>query len=89
MRRFGPATGDGLSPTVQSIGMTVAGEIALFDWVELTEPVGAAEPGWRGGVIEFPSDGVALVEVMQPDLDDVLDRLVYAPLSALRSIDRP
>ena len=66
--------------------MAATGEIDLFDWVELTEPVGAAQAGWRGGVIEFAADEVALVEVMQPDLDDVIERLVYAPLSSLRPI---
>lgn len=67
--------------------MATTHEIALYDTVELLEPIDAAPAGARGPVIHFLDDGsVAEIELTEPDLDG-LDRIVYAPLSKLRRID--
>lgn len=49
------------------------------------EPVDAAPAGDRGGVLEFLGDDgdTAEIEIMEPSFDDILDRIVYAPLSKL------
>lgn len=66
--------------------MATTHEIALYDMVELAEPIDAAPAGARGPVIHFLHDGsVAEIELTEPDLDG-LDRIVYAPLSKLRRI---
>jgi hypothetical protein len=61
-------------------------EIAAFDLVELTEPVDAAPAGARGGVLEIASDGTAMVEITEPELDG-LERIVFSPVSRLRPAD--
>ncbi len=67
--------------------MAVTREIAAFDLVELAEPVDAAPAGARGGVLEIGSDGTAMVEVTDPELDG-LERIVFCPVSALRPASR-
>lgn len=69
--------------------MTTAHEIALLDWVELLEPMDAAPAGARGGVLEFLNDDTVMLEIMEPDLEEMLDRIVVAPVSKLRRIDPP
>ena len=68
--------------------MATAHDIALNDWVELLEPLDAAPAGARGGVVDLlNNDDVVMVEIMEPDLPDGLDRLVVAPLSKLQRIE--
>lgn len=67
--------------------MGTSHEIALYDSVELLEPIDAAPAGARGGVVERLRDDIVMVEIMEPDLRDGLDRIVVAPLSKLRRID--
>ena len=63
--------------------------LALFDWIELREPFGAAPAGAQGAVTGFLEEGnVAEIEIMTPDLD-VMDRIVYATAAQLRRIDSP
>jgi hypothetical protein len=69
--------------------MATAHDVALNDWVELLEPVDAAPAGARGGVVDLLRDDVVMVEIMEPDLGDGLDRIVVAPLSKLRRTDPP
>jgi len=63
--------------------MAATREIAAFDPVELTEPVDAAPAGARGGVLEIDSDGTAMVEITEPELEGV-ERIVLCPISRLR-----
>jgi hypothetical protein len=67
--------------------MATAHDIALNDWVEVLEPLDAAPVGARGGVVDLLRDDVVMVEIVEPDLGDGLDRIVVAPLSKLRRID--
>lgn len=67
--------------------MATAHNIALNDWVELLEPLDAAPVGARGGVVDLLRDDVVMVEIMEPNLGDGLDRIVVAPLSKLRRVD--
>ena len=67
--------------------MAVTREIAAFDLVELAEPVDAAPAGARGGVLEIAPDGMAMVEVTDPELEG-LERIVFCPVSALRRASR-
>jgi len=60
-------------------------EIAAFDLVELIEPVDAAPVGARGGVLEIDSDGTAMVEITEPELEG-LERIVFCPMSGLRPV---
>lgn len=67
--------------------MAVTQKIALYDEVELLEPVDAAPAGARGPVIHFLNDGeVAEIELTEPHLEG-LDGIIYAPLAKLRRID--
>ncbi len=70
--------------------MATTRDIERYDIVELLEPVDAAPAGARGGVLEFlgPDGDIAEIEIMEPDLKEALDRIVYAPLSKLRVIKR-
>ncbi len=68
--------------------MTATPEIPLFTWVELTKPIGMAPAGSWGGLLEYCGDDLALVEVLEPKVGDLLDRLVYAPVDALRVRER-
>lgn len=71
--------------------MATTRHIAQYDIVELLEPVDAAPAGATGGVLDFlGEDGdIAEIEIMEPSLEDALDRIVYAPLSKLRRIESP
>jgi hypothetical protein len=61
-----------------------------FEIVELLEPIDGARAGARGGVLEFlgPDSEIAEIEIMEPPSDEILDRIVYAPLSKLRVVTR-
>ena len=63
--------------------MAATREIAAFDLVELIELVDAAPAGARGGVLEIYTDGTAMLEITEPELDG-LERIVFCPISTLR-----
>ncbi|HXQ00876.1 MAG TPA: hypothetical protein VN845_12545 [Solirubrobacteraceae bacterium] len=67
--------------------MPIVHDIAALDLVELTEQVGAAPAGARGGVLELREGDVAMVEITNVPLEPLLDRIVFAPFSKLRRID--
>jgi hypothetical protein len=67
--------------------MATAHSIALHDSVELLGPVDAAPAGALGGVVELLADDVVMVEIMEPNLEAGLDRIVVAPTSKLRRIE--
>jgi hypothetical protein len=66
--------------------MPAVREITTLDLVELTEPVGDAPAGARGGVLELRNDGIAMLELTTLPPEPILDRIVFAPLSSLRLI---
>jgi hypothetical protein len=66
--------------------MAIAPDTPLFTWVELTEAIDAAPAGAKGGLLEYHGDDMAMLEIMEPDLDSV-DRIVFAPLSMLRVLE--
>jgi hypothetical protein len=68
--------------------MAVAQKIAEFDIVELTEAVDDAPAGAKGGVLEFYREGIAMVEILEPDLNAAA-RIVFVPLDKLRHTTRP
>ena len=70
--------------------MATTHTIERFDIVELLEPIDAAPAGARGGVLEFlgPDGDIAEIEIMEPSFDEILDRIVYAPLSKVRVVKR-
>lgn len=68
--------------------MAVAHKIATFDIVELTEPAFDAPAGAKGGVLEIRPDGVAMLEILEPELDAAA-RIVFAPVDKLRQTTRP
>jgi hypothetical protein len=63
----------------------IAHEIKEFDIVELTERVNDAPAGARGGVLEFYRPGVAMLEILEPELGGA-ERIVFAPLDKLRVV---
>jgi hypothetical protein len=63
----------------------IAHEIKEFDIVELTERVDDAPAGARGGVLEFHRPGVAMLEILEPELGGA-ERIVFAPLDKLRVV---
>lgn len=63
----------------------IAHEINEFDIVELTERVADAPAGARGGVLEFYRPGVAMLEILEPELGPAA-RIVFAPLDKLRVV---
>ncbi|HEX8688674.1 MAG TPA: hypothetical protein VF729_00355 [Solirubrobacterales bacterium] len=65
--------------------MAVAKEINEFDIIELTERVDDAPAGARGGVLELYTPDVAMVEILEPELDAAA-RIVFAPLDKLRVV---
>lgn len=65
--------------------MTTAHKINEFDIVELTERVDDAPAGARGGVLEFYTPEVAMLEILEPELGPAA-RIVFAPLDKLRVI---
>ena len=64
--------------------MAVA-EINEFDIIELTERVDDAPAGARGGVLELYTPDVAMVEILEPELNAAA-RIVFAPLDKLRVV---
>jgi hypothetical protein len=66
--------------------MAVAREIVIGDLVELTEPVGAARAGARGGITDLLDDGRVIVELTSLPLEPVLDRLVVVSPAKLRPL---
>lgn len=68
--------------------MAITHEIADFDIVELTEPIEDAPAGAKGGVLEIYREGVAMVEILEPELGAAA-RIVFVPLDKLRHTTRP
>jgi hypothetical protein len=68
--------------------MAVAHKIKEFDIVELTEAAYDAPAGAKGGVLEIRPDGIAMLEILEPDLGPA-ERIVFAPLDKLRHTTRP
>ncbi len=65
--------------------MAIARRIHEFDIVELTERVDDAPAGARGGVLEFYTPEIAMLEILEPELGPAA-RIVFAPLDKLRVI---
>ncbi len=65
--------------------MTVTREIAAFDIVELAEQVDDAPAGARGGVLELRDDGVAMVEILEPELGGAA-RIIFVSPDGLRLV---
>lgn len=63
----------------------IAHEIKEFDIVELTERVADAPAGAKGGVLEFYRPGIAMLEILEPELGGAA-RIVFAPLDKLRVV---
>jgi hypothetical protein len=68
--------------------MAVAQKIVEFDIVELTEAVDDAPAGAKGGVLEFYRESIAMIEILEPELDAAA-RIVFAPVDKLRHTTRP
>lgn len=65
--------------------MAIARKINEFDIVELTERVDDAPAGACGGVLEFYTPEVAMLEILEPELGPAA-RIVFAPLDKLRVV---
>lgn len=65
--------------------MAIAHEINEFDIVKLTERVDDAPAGARGGVLELYTPDVAMVEILEPELNAAA-RIVFVPLDKLRVV---
>lgn len=63
----------------------IAHEIKEFDIVELTERIADAPAGAKGGVLEFYRPGIAMLEILEPELGGAA-RIVFAPLDKLRVV---
>jgi hypothetical protein len=68
--------------------MAITREITDFDIVELTEAAYDAPAGAKGGVLEIRPDGIAMLEILEPELD-AAERIVFAPVDKLRHTTRP
>ncbi|HXR30350.1 MAG TPA: hypothetical protein VN752_04350 [Solirubrobacterales bacterium] len=68
--------------------MAITREITDFDIVELTESVDDAPTGAKGGVLEIYREGIAMVEILEPELG-AAERIVFVPLDKLRHTTRP
>lgn len=68
--------------------MAITHEISDFDIVELTERVDDAPAGAKGGVLEIRPEGVAMVEILEPDLNAAA-RIVFVPIDKMRLSTRP
>ncbi len=66
--------------------MAIAHGINEFDIVELTERVDDAPAGARGGVLEFYTPEVAMLEILEPELGPA-ERIIFAPLDKLRVVE--
>ncbi len=67
--------------------MAVTRDIALFDKVELLEPVEKVPAGATGAVLEFHDAGkVAMVEFTSMPPEPLLDRIEFVPREKLRVI---
>jgi hypothetical protein len=67
--------------------MAVAHRIAHYDIVELTDSIGNASAGERGGVLDLYDDGTAMVELTSLPAALGVDRIVVAPLTKLRLVE--
>lgn len=65
--------------------MAIAHKINEFDVVELTERAYDAPAGARGGVLELYTPDIAMVEILEPELNAAA-RIVFAPLDKLRVV---
>jgi hypothetical protein len=68
--------------------MAITHEITDFDIVELTKAVDDAPAGAKGGVLEIYREGIAMVEILEPELGAAA-RIVFVPLDQLRHTTRP
>jgi hypothetical protein len=68
--------------------MAVARKIAAFDHIELTETAEDVPAGARGGVLEIRPDGIAMLEILEPELDAAA-RIIFVPVDKLRPTTRP
>ena len=68
--------------------MPATKHISQFDIVELTEPVGKAAAGTRGGVLDLLDDGMAMVELTSLPASVGVDRIVVVPLKTLGLVNR-
>lgn len=66
--------------------MAIADKITPFAIVELTERVDDAPAGARGGVLELYTPEVAMVEILEPNLNAAA-RIIFVPLDKLRVIE--
>jgi hypothetical protein len=66
--------------------MAVTREIAVGALVELTEPVGNAPAGARGGITDLLDDGKVIVEVTTLPPEPILDRIVIVTPAQLRPL---
>ncbi len=64
--------------------MAATREIAIGDLVELTEPVGAAPAGARGGITDLLDGSKVIVELTTLAPEPILDRIVVVPVAKLR-----
>jgi hypothetical protein len=65
--------------------MAIADKIKPFDIVELTERVDDAPAGARGGVLELYTPEVAMVEILEPNLNAAA-RIVFVSLEKMRVV---
>jgi hypothetical protein len=68
--------------------MAITREVTDFDIVELTEAAYDAPAGAKGGVLEICPDGIAMLEILEPELDAAA-RIVFAPVDKLHHTTRP
>jgi hypothetical protein len=64
--------------------MAATREIAVGDLVELTEPVGTAPAGARGGITDLLDGGRIIVEVTTLPPEPILNRIVFVSRAQLR-----
>jgi hypothetical protein len=66
--------------------MPTTDKLAVLDLIELTEPVEGIPAGATGGLLELNDDDTAMIEITSMPELDILDRIVFPPLSKLRRI---
>lgn len=69
------------------MAIAVTHRIPRYDIVELTEAVGEAPSGARGGVLECHDDNTAMVEFISLPSEAEIDRIVVVPLDKLQLVD--
>jgi hypothetical protein len=66
--------------------MPATDTIAVLDLIELTEPFDGIPAGATGSVLELNDDDTAMVEITSLPQLDILERIIFPPLSKLRRI---